>query len=378
MEQGSNLFYYIFLIVISIIALAGYKKPKTGFFIMIILLFFSMFRGEYVGNDTKNYMSEDRIQYRGGNLDVEYTTDFFMDNFGSSTELIDIGLNRLVYGFNLPPRFIIWAYALITIIVLYNALRKYRVNTSIGLLIYVLSGLYYFSLSAARQMAAVSIVLYALTFVLVKDSYLKPSTNKKSILKSDFVSFCSMMLIAAMIHTSAFFFVVIYPLRYLRLNKNLVTIILSFVCTACVLLAIDPMSYIFSVVNMEYISRYLGLYDDGGRSLMGRLFDIPRFIFFILIFYKGVKYNITESKDNYYALALFLMAIFIQTNGLLARITYYLTAFMCVYISKVLVNDFRLRKGVLYTLFMLYILLSIYGTGGGAVSSLTSGYYLMF
>lgn len=378
MEQGSNLFYYIFPIVISIIALAGYKKPKTGFFIMIILLFFSMFRGDNVGNDTKNYLSEERIQYRGGNLEVEYTAEFFLENLGSGTELIDIALNRLVYGFNLPPRFIIWIYALITIVVLYNALRKFRVNTSIGLLLYVLSGLYFFSLTAARQMAAVSIVLYALTFVNDNITVSKHLTKGRTILKSDFLKFLAIMLIAALIHTSAIFFILVYPLKFLHLDKKLMTIILSFVCAACVLLTIDPMSYIFSVVNMEYVSRYLGLFDEGGRSLMGRLFDIPRFVFFIFIFYKGVKNEKTEPFDNCYALALVLMAIFIQTNDLLARVTYCLTVFMCVYISMVLVKNRHLEKGILYTLFLLYIVLSVYGTGGRAVSSLTSGYYLMF
>ena len=129
---------------------------------------------------------------------------------------------------------------------------------------------------------------------------------------------------------------------------------------------------------MEYISRYLGLFEEGGRSLMGRLYDIPRFMFFILIFNKGVKTDKTESIDNYYAVALILMAIFIQTNGLLARITYYLTVFMSVYISKVMINNRCLRKGILFYLFLIYIVLSIYGTGGYGVSSLTSGYYLMF
>lgn len=378
MEQGSNLFYYIFLIVISIIALAGYKKPKTGFLMMLILLFFSMFRGENVGNDTKNYMNENRIQYRGANLEVEYTANYFLENIGSSTEVLDIWLNRIVYTLNLHPRFIIWIYALITIIILYNALRKFRANTSLGLLIYVLSGLYYFSLSAARQMAAVSIVLYALTVIIAKGSSSNQLTNKNNVLKSDIVKFISMMLLAAMIHTSAIFFIAIYPLRYLRFNKKFITIILSVVCIACVLLPIDPMSYIFSVVNLEYISRYIGLFDEGGRSLMGRLFDIPRFIFFILIFYNGVKKEQTESIDNFYALALILMAIFIQTNGLLARITYYLTIFMSVYISIVMINNHSLRKGNVFYLFLLYIVLSIYGTGGYGASSLTSGYYLMF
>ena len=377
MEQGSNLFYYIFPIVITIIALAGYKKPKTGFLIMIILLFFSMFRGENVGNDTKNYMGEDRIQYRGGSLEVEFTTDFFLENLGTSTELIDIVLNRCVYNLKLPPRLIIWVYALISIIVLYNALRRLRVNTSIGLLIFVLSGLYYFSLSAARQMAAVSIVLYAFTFVVLSNNHSSLQKENRQIYKNDFARFLFLMLIAAMIHTSAIFYIVLYPIKFIRINKNIITILLCVVCLLCVLLTIDPMSYVYSFINIEYIIRYMGNYDEIGRSFMGRIVDFLTYSFLIYTFYKGTK-KITGTADNIFALSILLMAVFGQTSGLIARITYFITIFMTVYISRSLLPCNTLKKDTLYYLFLMYVLLSIYKVGGYGSSALTSGYYLMF
>lgn len=371
MGQGSYLFYYIFPIVICIIAFVGYKKPKTGFLIMLILLFFSMFRGDNVGNDTKNYMDTNRIQYRGGNLEVEFNKDYLLENFGNKTELIDIALNRIVYGFNLPPRVIIWCYALINILVLYRSLRKLKVNTSIGLLIYVLLGYYYFSLSAARQMAAVSIVLYAFTFMIQNDG---EESYKILSLKSNFVKFVLFVGIASMIHASAIFFIVVYPLRYLHINKSLIVMLLCTCCAICIIFSIDPMSYIYSFFNFDYITRYMGLYDETGRSLMGKLNDIIKSSIFIYFFIIGTKEK-TCVFDNIYALAIILMLLFVQNSGLLSRITYYITIFISVYLSKVLIENKDVDKKTIIS-FVIYVVLSIYSIGGYG-TALTSGYYLM-
>jgi hypothetical protein len=153
---------------------------------------------------------------------------------------------------------------------------------------------------------------------------------------------------------------------------------ISTICVICVFLPIDPMAYVYKFVNMEYISRYMGLFDNGGRSFMGIIFDIPRYVFFIYAISYGIKTQKTQANDNIFALAICLIAIFIQTNGLLARIIYYVTIFMAVYIPYVLIENGKIYNRNLYGLFLVYVILSIYGCGQWGCSSLTSGYYLMF
>lgn len=364
MRQGSDLFYYIFPIVISIIALTGYKKPKNGFFIMLILLFFSMFRGDYVGNDTMNYMDAKRIQYRGGNLQVDFSRDFIGENFGSSTEFIDIFLNRLIYNLELPPRLIIWVYSLITICFLYASLKKFKVNTSIALLFYVLTGMYFKSYNFARQMAALSIFLYGLSCINSED------------IKSKLKFVCG-TFISGLIHASAFFFLPTCFIGMVKIRKNVCVILVSLVCLFCILFTFNIMDILYRI-DLEYIARYIGVYEDNGRSIKGRIFDIPIYSFYVYVLYCGIKGVKTNLWDNLFAIAVILSALFNQVDGMMARIIFYITIIMSVYFSKVLINEKYIKEKNMRILFFFYLVFTFYGLGKWAVSSLTSGYYMTF
>lgn len=381
MGQGSNAFYYVFPAVLSLITLMGYKKKSTGYIILLILLFFSMFRGDHVGNDTLNYMSDSSIQYRGGSLEFEVSSDYISSNFGSNTEFLDILLHRLVYRLNLSPRVIIYFYSLITLILLYFALKRFKVNTSIGLLVYVLIGLYYFSLTAARQMTAVSIVLWGMQYMIKngKNHNLKLHVKQPPLQKyQNLINFSGSILIASMIHASAIFYIVIYPLKYIRINRKIISFCLISLSLICVLLSFNIMNIIFRLFDMEYVARYMGLFDEGGRGFMGRLFDLIRFAIYIYLFIYCTKRKNTNTYDMLYATAIILLALFVQSNGLLARITYYLTVFICIYIPYSLLKNGKMYYNDKFTLLIFYLIICIYGAGSWAISSLTSGYYLMF
>ena len=159
---GSFEWYYLFPIILTVVALFKFRSKRTGVLIFFILFFFNVFRGDGVGNDTMNYISWDRIQYLGGSYETEFTG---IADLGSNYELITIWMNRIVYMLNLHPRWIITMYSLITYIFLWIAFKKFRVNIAFASIFYVLLNLYFFSLSAARQMAAVSVILYAYSFL---------------------------------------------------------------------------------------------------------------------------------------------------------------------------------------------------------------------
>ena len=87
---------------------------------------------------------------------------------------------------------------------------------------------------------------------------------------------------------------------------------------------------------MEYIQAYEGLYDVNNRSLLGRVFDFLTFLFFIYSFYYR-RINDKETKSDTYdvlfALAIILMALFAHVSMLIARVTYYLIVFICLYMA---------------------------------------------
>lgn len=338
-----------------------------------------MFRGDHVGFDTLNYMSPSRIQYRGGNLDFELTTDYIVSNFGNATEFIDIILNRIVFNFNLTPRIIIYTYSIISIGALFIALIKFKVNVSIGLLMYVLLGFYYNSFNTARQLAAVSVFLFALYYIVQE----KKSTNEIS----NFFKFILYVLIASMIHASAIFYVILYPTRFIKLKRNFVNWTIIIVTFICVLMSFNIMNLVYGLFNFEYVTRYLGLYDDGSRSLMGRIYDVLCFVFYIYIFIYRTNIKDTNHSDIIYGLALILNAIFSQTSGIISRIIFYITIFICIYVpysllknSKSLKNYRRINVityGNKFYLFLTFIVLSSYNIGTMG-HSLSSGYYLIF
>lgn len=380
MEQGSNLFYYLFPIVITFFVLVRYKKQDTGIIILLILLFLSIFRGDYVGNDTLTYMDRGRIQYRGTALDIDFSKDYILENLGNNTEFIDILLNKIVYSLDLHPRFIIIVYAFIALVVFYNALKRFKANTGLGLLLYVLSGMYYFSLSAVRQMAAVSIVVYAMSYIIKNNNITEADSSENNTKnKNNFINFIIVMFIAGFIHTSAFFYVILYPMKFIHINKKICLLILSAICLVGVIIVIDPIKYIYTMLNLDYISNYLEMYsEESSRSILGRITDLVSYTFFIYVLYDGIKEQKTKPIDNLFVFAVLLNVIFAQSSGLFARVIYYMTAFMSIYISRVMIEDEQIKKGFSYIIFSCYVILFIYRTGKYGASFLTSGYYLMF
>ena len=361
--QGSELWYMVFPVIILGIALLHYRKPKTGLLLLFILLFFSMFRGDHVGNDTLNYLDENQISYSAANLNNGIDADNLIENFGNKIEFGAVLLNYIVYNMDLPPRLIVFTYSLLTILFLYFALKKLKVNTSLGLAFYVLAGLYFFSLSAARQMAAVSIFIYGFTFVFRED-------NKRFL-------FFPFIIIAASFHISALFYIWLYLLRSINLKRSFLLVVMTIICLFMILSSINIMDYVYRLFDLEYVARYMGEFDDSERSLLGRVFDLIRFGFLVYVYSIRKNGEKCDIYDTTFALAVVLMALFGHSSMLVARITYYITIVICMYIPKVMVEQRLLNNKQYMSFFIIFVITTINGMRGWA-DLLTSGYYLMF
>jgi len=378
--MGSNLWYYAFPVVFIIIALLGYKKPRTGLILMLILLFFSMFRGDHVGNDTNNYMDLGRIQYRGGHLDISIVG--FIANIGTNIEFVDILINRLVYTLSLPPRLIIYIYSFITFLFMNVGMKRYYTNRSICLILYVLLCLYFFSLSAARQMAAVSVLFYAMSFLITRS-------------KRDSIRFLIWNIVAACIHASSLFFLPLFFLKYLRFpSRRLSIIVMITFMLIFVVLSVNILPIVQNYLKIDYFLSTIYEYENGfGRSAMGKIFDLLKYSFLLFVFIQRSnveqsrvfdttilpKKRITNNRfvdiwDTLFLVSFCFAVICSPMPGLISRTSYFLLAYICAYVGKY----YNFKKKANIILFLFWSIIMCYDIGGFGASALTSGYYMNF
>lgn len=359
--MGSYAWYYIFPIIIAILATFGYKNKKVGYLIFFLLFFFNIFRGDGVGNDTANYMRWDRIQYRGGNLKIGFTG---LEDLGNKYEIIDILINRLVYSFGLNPRCVITIYSLITFIFFGLGVKRYKANLSLCCLFYVLFNLFFFSLTAARQMAAVSVLLYAYSYIIPKNR--------------DIAKFLFLVFLAGMIHMSAIFMILLLPLSYIRIDRRIVGWIVVGISVFFIISQLDPLQYIADIFNINYVLKYVGEYtEDYGRSLMGMLFSMIQLVCYMFFYFQREGKN-TDVADLFFLVAILLTSMFAASSGLIGRISYDILIFACIYLSNVISRYGTLNKKV-FIVYALLLLVSIYDIGSyGARGALINGYYLNF
>ncbi len=361
--QGSELWYMVFPIIVLGIALLHYRKPKTGLLLLFILLFFSMFRGDHVGNDTLNYLDENQISYSAANLNDGIGADNLIDNFGKKIEFGAILLNYIVYNFDLPPRLIIFTYSIIAIVFLFLALKRLRINTSLGLLFFVLLSHYFLSFNFARQYCAIGLFIFGVTYLFRDD-------------KSKCLFFIYTLL-AAFFHISALFFSWMYLLRYVKVSRSLLLVLMSIVCLFTIFSSYNIMDYIYRLFNIEYVTRYMGEFDDSDRSLLGRLNDCIVYGFMLFLFYIRKGNRLCDLYDILFALSIVLMALMGHSSWLVSRITFYSTAFCCFYIPKVVLEKKALANNHFLVFFSIYCVVIVYGFRTMA-DAMTSGYYLMF
>lgn len=365
-SQGSDLFYYLFPLIVIAISLIGYRKRNTGKILLVLLLFFSMFRGDNVGNDTKTYMDKNWIAAKASIWDNNDEIDDIIEGgIGRQVELFYAGLNWIVRNYDLPPRIIIYTLSIIQLLFLYLSIKRLKVNMSLGLLFYVLLGLYFFSLSAARQMAAVSVFVYGATFLF--DGGLKKQL------------FFFYIFLAASIHASAFFFIWLYLIRFINVNKQALMAIMVMACFVMIFTSFNVMDIIYRFVNVDYITDYKGDFDATVRnSFVSRIADFVRSSFLIYLFWLQKKYhNKCDIYDLLFGIAIILWAVFSHTSGLLGRITNYVVVFICIYEAKVIIEQklFDIyRFKLIFTVYLLVCILSMRQWAG----ALRSGYYLMF
>lgn len=321
--------YYLFPLFILVLVAQGYKKPWVGVAIIVLFTFFSMFRGDDVGNDTMNNMNENSLMYRAS-LDLSDIDD---DSLGRSAELFYLLLVRFVVNNGFPPRAIIYLFSLVTFLFLFLAFKRYHVNVGLACLFYFLSNHYLFSFSGARQMAAISILLFASSFLFEE--------GKKKYL------FFVWTLVATLMHLSSIAFIIVYPLRYLKINKTAALLFLSVVFLFFSFIPFDMGSLLSRFGMFDFSDRYASEADYAGEglSIFGLTFKALLFALSMFVFMTRNKETKTDLSDNLFLFSVFVTCVLSLASMATNRARYIFTIYQCVYYADYFIRNNQFRRG---------------------------------
>lgn len=315
--------FYIFFIITLIFLLAHYKvggvnKPKSlEYFAFLILILVLAIRFDIGADYSQYYQVFARTLARDGILKYE-------------------PLNGLLFFLLSPlnsPELIIAVYAVITISILFVAVRANSTNLFLGVFTYV--GLFYLSaFSTMRQGLAVVIILYSYT-------YLK---------RQRYRMFYFYVLIAGLFHYSAFI-AIFFPLLY-----KIKPIHMFFAMIICTLL-FELGTYVLE--KIPYINKYalyLQLTNNFGGGNFQKIF-MWCVIAFLWIF-KSKTYN-SDTKALVLASfgCVFPMILGSHLGGRLAQ---YFYIFLCVAAPNILSYNKMIVKGIYIIMLSVWFLCYVY------------------
>lgn len=366
MHIGSYGWYYMFPALVILFTFLGMPRKWKGTIVLLLLFFFTAFRGDHVGNDTLNYINS--FNYIGGNLEFgEFTS---INSIGRNLEFTNIFIHRILYNLNFSERSIITVYAIITYVFIYIAYKLFRFNLLYFCLFYILSNQFYMTFNLSRQLCAVSILL-------VSYYYFVKGGKKNSIYS------LLIMLFAATIHMSALFSIFIFVFKVIKVERNFAVIFTGIVSSFFIVTVYNPLSLIMDVLNIDYITRYMGEYDTYNRSLIGQMYSLIILLSKLFLFY-SFSLKVGKSPQSSLIDLLFLASIIIESmfdgaDGMMRRISLNFSIIQCVYLSYIM-NDLNIKTINIKVVALLFlILLQLYGVGSyGYNGAFISGYYLIF
>lgn len=236
-----------------------------------------LFRGENIGTDTMTYL------------------EIFTES-SRETEWLTTMLLAFIVKHNLDSRLFLDILAIITYISLPFISYRYKVKLIHLLFFFFILGFFAMSMNISRQTASCCIIVLALSFVYEEEA-------SKSLL------FFPLMLLAAGIHYSSYFFLPCYFARFANINKTKMIILVSFIAPLLFLniIPIDSIATKYLPVayeNYRYILDRNEAVSFGGWILMAILLFVriylskfinkKWFFFFIL----AILFSATTSGMN--------------------------------------------------------------------------------
>lgn len=196
--------------------------------------------------------------------------------------------------------------------------------------------------------------------------------NYKNLENKKWVKYYIGVLIAVMFHLSAVFLIILPFLRFLKLNKNyLILLIISF-------FALSQLNFIFTFFeNIEKINKKVNDYSEasyGWKSTL--LFFITRTVIPVGLFlWAKIKYQIIIKYESLICVFGLLGVCSIFNTIIFTRFTNYFMLFYCIALADVLIPFLRLKVLTPSKLFIVATSVIILFTSGYTSFYWPAGYY---
>lgn len=258
--------------------------------IQITCLYF--FRDPYVSNDAKNY-------YRGFYEINNYYT--WNDFYEYDWETGYVFLNKFFGACGFSFEQMVLAISFFICLSVYLFYSRYSENMVLSYLLFVLFGYFGIYMCILRQSLAFAILLFAIPHIKSKN----------------FIKFLFFVVLAALFHSSALFFVLLYPINKIAITKS--NIVIMFLIMIFTMVFSNP---IVSFLN-DFVGTDYEVANSGGYSMLLLLLVL----FSIFLFYST---RLTEeSLNNELFIQMMylgcLMQILALDFSILSRVTYYFT-----------------------------------------------------
>ena len=328
---GTALFYLFLVLILFLLCRKGEKSNSKKYIITAYLLLFIVFAIRFdVGNDYDQYYEAiKRLFYKARTSNYTIAQIYRMDDEGEfSFYYISWIIGKL---FSSNTYYLVFAvYGFVTVYFLYKALDKYSCH-SWGLLAYFFTGLLFFAWDGTRQGAALSIVLYAFTFLQEKK----------------FLKYIIYISAAAIFHTSALIMIPVYFISYVRINKRISVSVILFVIVAFWLGVFEEVvkqaSIVFSLMDNDY-SKYENSFFATALTFESTNWKIR--VTSYALFWISTLIAIDNEKYNAYSVLTLIGAIiFILANG--SMIFYRISLYFSIVTVLVVPLSFSLFKGKL-------------------------------
>ena len=352
--MSTFVFYLIFDVIAIFFLYAGYTYKKIGnkkyilFLLLSFLLLFTLvaFRSNKVGMDYK-FVGETFTRV----VNDTYTKSD-VSWFGLPLFLICKGIG-FFFGDSVFVFYFIIAF--FSLLFLYKAILKNSTNPTISLFLMISFCLYYQMFNQSRQMLAVVIVLYSYTYLKEKN----------------FWKYFFIILLATMIHNSAFVMMPVYFLFHLKVDKK---VFWFYIISALLLfLSFDLIEWLIRFTSYK---KYIDTVYNVAFTPTTILNTILRFFLFLVsyLFYNKAKDKMENRKLLHYAGLCLLVQVASMRFYFLARLTTYFFIFYLFILADIyqyIVTQLRGNKkkcltfGVLFfTTFFLYHTVYYFSSSG--------------
>ncbi len=309
------------------------------------LVFLSTFKALSVGYDTNNY--------------YEYYSNFLNGEANNITHF-ELGfkwLNTIFAWFKLDFRVLLFVVSLFVSITFVTLIRKISINKFLSIFLYIALGIFAQSLSAIRQIIAITIICYV---IIALQKIMNCPSNDKLKYRNNLIKNISisvfLILIASLFHKSAIVCLILIPFSLIKPKPSI--IIFSFL--SCILLGIflpTILMIIEKTISLDYYSKY---YIESfvnyvqASDLLNNLYSIGLVAIFIFLYILRNKVLVFENnkEERLYDFALFtfmivplirIIGFLSNTQALLNRLSMYFFPILILLIPLFL-KSFKVNK----------------------------------